>query len=184
MSQPGILLLTGGTGSGKTMVLAEILRELGSSDIQIGGMLAPGRYLDSGEKEFDLELIPGGERYFLSTRIQYKGWEAIGGFRFNPEAVEAGLKHLLSLPVRVFELYLLDEIGPFELDDLLWASAIPGLIKQQVPMIWTVRQRIIEQVCIKWKIDRPEIINLESGKREEVLIKIRTWLKQNVQELS
>lgn len=166
------------------MVLAEILRELGSSDIQIGGMLAPGRYLDSGEKEFDLELIPGGERYFLSTRIQYKGWEAIGGFRFNPEAVEAGLKHLLSLPVRVFELYLLDEIGPFELDDLLWASAIPGLIKQQVPMIWTVRQRIIEQVCIKWKIDRPEIINLESGKREEVLIKIRTWLKQNVQELS
>ena len=166
------------------MTLVEILRELESSNLQIGGILAPGRYLDSGEKEFDLKLIPGGDKYFLSTRIQYTGWEAIGGFRFNPEAVEAGLKHLLSLSMRDFHLYLLDEIGPFELENLLWASAIPGLISKQVPMIWTVRQRIIEQVCIKWKIERPEIINLESGQKEELLKKIRKWLKQNVQELS
>ncbi len=184
MPNSNILLLTGGTGSGKTKALEETMLDLDSSGLSIGGILAPGRYLGSGEKEFDLKLIPDGNEYFLSTRIQYAGWETIGGFRFNPEAITAGLNHLLSLPQKHFHLYLLDEIGPFELDGQLWAQAIPVLIKQQVPMIWTVRKRIIEQVCIKWNIDHPEIISLEDGELAEKLKEIRIWLKQNVPELS
>ena len=184
MPETKILLLTGGTGTGKTMALKQFLPELDSSGIRAGGILAPGRYLASGEKEFDLELIPGLKKYFLSTRIQYTGWQTIGGFRFNPEAVEAGLRHLKSLPLEHFHLYLLDEIGPFELDGLLWAPVIPELMDKGVPMIWTVRSSILEQVSSKWDFSHPEIISLEEGRGDETREKIRIWLRKNIQGLS
>jgi nucleoside-triphosphatase THEP1 len=179
-----ILLLTGGTGSGKTIVLKRILQELGESSVISGGILAPGRYLETNEKEFDLELIPGEEKYFLSTRIQYSGWQAIGGFRFNPEAVEAGVNHLKSLPGKQYDLYVLDEIGPFELDGLLWAAAIPDLIRAGIPMIWTVRTSLLEKVCAKWDIKDPVIITKEKGKPEKAMDEIRKWLQENIQGLS
>jgi nucleoside-triphosphatase THEP1 len=176
-----ILLLTGESGSGKTSVLAELIKDLDNSGVNAGGILAPGRFLDSGDKEFDLELIPDGRRYFLSTRNQNPGWQAIGGFRFNPEALEAGLDHLLNLHQRQFHVYLLDEIGPFELDDLVWAPAIPELIRQQLPMIWTVRRRLVDQVCHKWKVDPAEIISIDNRTSEEVLKVIGEWLKRSIQ---
>ena len=110
MKVSSILMLTGGTGTGKTTILKELLLELEKSGVRYGGILAPGRHLTTGEKEFDLEPIPGAERYFLSTRIQYTGWQAIGGFRFNPEAVDAGVRHLRALPLKPYDLYILDEL--------------------------------------------------------------------------
>ena len=184
MQGKNILLLTGGTGSGKTMALKQLLSQLDSSSIHAGGILAPGRVLASGEKEFDLELIPGPDKYFLSTRIQYTGWQAIGGFRFNPEAVEGGLQHLRSLPKKQFHLYLLDEIGPFELDGLLWAPAIPDLLDTKIPMIWTVRTRIVEEVRRKWKLTESEMVMLEEGKPDKAMDKIGLWMKENIQGLS
>ena len=171
------------TGSGKTRVLADVIKDLNASGLKAGGVMAPGRLLVSGEKEFDLELIPDGHKYFSSTRIQYPGWQAIGGFRFSPEALEAGLEHLFNLHLRQFHLHLLDEIGPFELDGQVWAPAIPGLIKQKVPMIWTVRKKIIEQVCSKWEIDPAEIVSIKNRTREEIIKKIRKWLNRSIPEL-
>lgn len=184
MRGKNILLLTGGTGSGKTMTLKKILSRLESSGIPAGGMLAPGRFLASGEKEFDLELIPGPDRYFLSTRIQYTGWQAIGGFRFNPEAVEAGLRHLRSLPQKQFHLYLLDEIGPFELDGLLWAPVIPDLLETSTPMIWTVRTRIVDRVREQWNLDESDTVLLKEGSPDKAVDEINTWMKGNIQGLS
>jgi len=179
-----ILLLSGGSGTGKTTILKNILPELNTSGVNIGGMLAPGRHLATGEKEFDLELIPGEEKYFLSTRIQYTGWEAIGGFRFNPEAVDAGLRHLRSLPRGQYDLYLLDEIGPFELEGFLWAPVIPDLINTGVPMIWTVRSSILEKVSSNWGLINPTIVTSAEGSPEEPTKQIRKWLGEHIQALS
>ena len=179
-----VILLTGETGSGKTMALQQILPELEKSGILVGGVLAPGRFPDSGPKEYDLELYPGGEKYFLSTRNKHKDWQVIGGFWFNPVAVEAGLRHLRCLPLKTFHLYLLDEIGPFELDGLLWAPKIPDLLNKGIPMIWTVRSDIIQQVCSKWELKNPDIIIQEKGQIGKTMASIRKWLKKNIQELS
>jgi nucleoside-triphosphatase THEP1 len=98
--------------------------------------------------------------------------------------VEAGLNHLRSLPQSNYQLYLLDEIGPFELDGLLWAPAIPALLDSGIPMILTVRQRLIEQVCTKWDIHHPEIISIVEGGIDKTQEKIRIWLEQNLPGLS
>jgi nucleoside-triphosphatase THEP1 len=184
MRRTNVLLLTGKTGTGKTMVLKRFLDELDPSGIRAGGILAPGRYLDSGEKEFSLELVPGDRNFPLSTRIENKDWQAIGGFYFNPETIEAGLRHLYDLARGDYHLYLLDEIGPFELEGLLWAPAIPDLLARGIPMIWTVRPGIIEKVKNKWDLAGPEIINIEEGELNNVLEKIRIWMNGYIQGLS
>jgi len=179
-----VILLTGETGSGKTLALQQTLPELEKSGVLIGGLLAPGRFPDSGGKEYDLELYPGGKKYFLSTRITQKDWQIIGDFHFNPVAVEAGLKHLRCLPLKTLHLYLLDEIGPFELNGLLWSPAIPDLLDKGIPMIWTVRYDIIQQVCSKWELKNPEIIIQEKGQIRKTIASIKKCLKKNIQELS
>jgi nucleoside-triphosphatase THEP1 len=184
MRRTNVLLLTGKTGTGKTMVLKRFLDELDPSGIRAGGILAPGRYLDSGEKEFSLELVPGGRNFPLSTRIENKDWQAIGDFYFNPEAIEAGLRHLSDLVRDEYHLYLLDEIGPFELKGLLWAPAIPDLLDRGIPMIWTVRPGIIEKVKNKWDLADPEIINIYEGRPNNILEKIRIWMNGYIQGLS
>jgi nucleoside-triphosphatase THEP1 len=152
--------------------------DLGSAGIISGGILAPGRYLDSGEKEYDLELHPVDIKCSLSSRIRYPGWQKIGGFYFNPEAIEAGLGHLYDLTQKAYQLLVVDEIGPFELDGLLWAPAIPGLLEKNEPMIWTVRNRIVYPVCDRWKLENPHIINLDEIGSESALKNIRIWFER------
>lgn len=163
--------------------MSEILQELAESGIRAGGILAPGKYNYRDEKEYDLKLYPGEKKFKLSSRKKKPGWQAIGNFWFNPQAIEAGLRHLGSLHTEQYHLYLLDEIGPFELDGLLWAKAIPALLDEGVPMIWCVRKRIIQQVCNKWNLENPEIISLEKEQREKSKGEIRIWLRKNIQEL-
>ena len=175
-----ILLLSGNTGTGKSTVLARICQELEQSGISAGGILAPGRYLDSGLKDYDLQLLPGRKKLPLSTQTENQHWISIGGFYFNPEAIYAGLSHLASLTVKRYHLCLLDEIGPFELKGLLWAPVIPDLLALGVPMIWTVRERIIERVKSKWDIPGAGIISVD----ERAVEKIRDWIGKNIPDLS
>lgn len=173
-----ILLLTGGIDKGKSTVLKRLLLDLSSASIVSGGILAPGRYLDSGEKEYDLELHPGDIKLILSSRIRYPNWKRIGGFYFNPEAIEAGIGHLYDLTQKAYQLLVVDEIGPFELDGLLWASAIPGLLEKNEPMIWTLRNRIVIPVCNKWNLDNPHIINLDEIGSESAMENIKIWFEK------
>lgn len=183
MENSSVLLLSGESGTGKTTILRSILRELKASGVNCGGMLAHGRYLATGEKEFDLELIPREQKKFLSSRIQYSGWDAIGGFWFNPEAVEAGLEHLQALPGENFDLFILDEIGPFELEGYLWAPMLPDLINTEIPMIWTVRSSILKEVSRNWGLANPEIVITTKDNPEEPIRRIKDWLKKNVTKL-
>lgn len=182
MHHSGILIITGGSGSGKSTILKNVFQGEIFSEVKPGGILAPGRYLPSGIKEFDLELIPGNEKYFLSSQTHYSGWEAIGNFWFNPPAIQAGLKHLTTLEQNHYHFYVLDEIGPFELEGLLWAQAIPGLLKKEIPMIWTIRYSLIKQVCKKWGLLNQTIVNLGNEDFYSSLFAIEKWIKKNAQD--
>ena len=179
MHSSNILLLTGKSGSGKSQILSSVLLELEPTGLKTGGILAPGRYLKNGEKVFDLELLPGDEKYFLSTRNKQSDWKAIGSFWFNPIAVEAGLKHLSVLGHQNYDLCFVDEIGPFELDGELWSSAIPILLNTGIPMIWTLRPGILDQVCLKWGLINPTIVYLSEEISPNSKSIIRDWIWKN-----
>jgi nucleoside-triphosphatase THEP1 len=176
-----VLLLTGEPGSGKTLALQALLEDLSTAGILAGGILAPGTYTDCGQKDYGLELVPRNTVYRLSSRTAYPGWQAIGGFFFNPEAVSAGLRHLSSLARKKYSLYLLDEIGPFELDGRVWAPAIPGLLRRGLPMIWTVRPRILEQVKTRWVLPDALSLRVEAGEMNTLQRKIRAWTTKYIQ---
>ncbi len=184
MQHSQVLLLTGDPGTGKTMTLKRLLPLLREAEISFAGILAPGRYPDPGEKEYDLELLPGGESFFLSTRSQRPGWHPVGGFFFNPEAIDAGLRHLQYLPAKQYDLYLLDEIGPFELEGRLWAPAIPALLDSGTPMIWTVRSRIVKRVKHRWNLDPAVVLTLKEGGSDKAEKEILSWLEKATRGLS
>ncbi len=176
MQETRIQFLTGAVNTGKTRFLEGLLPALDGSGLRTGGILAPGRYPVSGEKEYDLLLVPGRDKFALCTRILYPGWETIRDFRFNPQAIRAGLDHLLSLPLKGLHLIILDEVGPFELEGRVWAPAIPGLLKTGIPMIWTVRRNLIQPVRSQWGLGEPEILDLEQAKTHETMRHIKRWL--------
>jgi len=180
MKSTQILFVTGNTGSGKSSFLKTLRRELESAGIKSAGIISPGRYPGPGEKEYDLELVPGGKKYFLSSRNRNPEWKSIGNFWFNPRALEAGLRHLNKLNFQESDLYLLDEVGPLELDGLIWAPAIPDLLEKGIPMIWTLRQSIVGRVCEKWRIADPTIIHLFEGETSHSKSLIQIWIDENV----
>jgi nucleoside-triphosphatase THEP1 len=184
MIKSKILILTGSTGTGKTRTLEKLIDGFGKSNIRFGGILAPGRYLESGQKEFELILVPGRQRFPLSTRIPYPGWQPVGGFRFNPEALEKGLEHLQQLPGMQYQLFLLDEIGPFELEGHVWADAVPALLDTGIPMIWTVRSSLLDKVCKKWDLADPLIVRVKKDHEDENIKEIKAWLEKNIPESS
>ena len=169
-------VITGGAG----VIGTALAHALGSAGIKTAGILSPGRYLSPGKKEFDLELVPGGKKYFLSSRNSQPEWKALGNFWFNTKAVEAGLRHLTELKLQKSDLYILDEVGPFELNGLIWAPAIPDLMDKGIPMIWTLRQSILDQACKKWKLADPNIVHLSETEDNNSLSIIHTWIKENV----
>jgi nucleoside-triphosphatase len=179
MDDQAVLMLSGINGSGKTETLRRLITEIEGVEIKVGGLLAPGRFTESGSKEYDLELIPGHQIYHLSTRMHFPAWQPLGGFRFNPEAVDAGQNHLKTLIQRKYEIHILDEIGPFELEGFLWADGIPALLESKVPLICTIRPQILDEVQNHWKFLRPTIIRI-SGEKNLNIKSIIEWISRHI----
>ena len=64
--------------------------------------------------------------------------------------------------IRGTDLLVIDEIGPFELNDKIWAAAISGLCKNPCCyMLWVVRRTLVDQVKGKWNLQNAVIIDTD-----------------------
>lgn len=148
-----IFIISGEKGSGKTTFLLNILSLMQKEGFAVGGFLAlheieSDRYL--------IKNIKTNEKSLLMQRIAAFELRP-NHFKFFPAGVEMGInsmKEILNTPT---DIAIIDEIGGYELRGELWSRSFTRLVNSSVPLLFTVKDRLIDKVIAKWRIE-PSLI--------------------------
>lgn len=74
-------------------------------------------------------------------------------FEFYPQGVEMGNKCIQNLLMHPHNIAIVDEIGGYELRGELWANSFTQLLESSGPLIFTVKERLLDKVMAKWSIN-------------------------------
>lgn len=156
------LLLTGSRGSGKTTLLEQAARRLKSEGCRVAGILSPGYCNDGVRSRFDLLILDTGERLLLAERNGAEPPDSGRCYRFLPETLAAGRAALAHERIAAAEVVFVDEVGPMELRGEGWAPALERLAACGMPMVWTVRPSLVEEVRRRWNLAGARVIEAGS----------------------
>lgn len=78
-------------------------------------------------------------------------------FEFFAEGVEMGDKCIEELLAQPPDISVVDEIGGYELAGELWGDSFTQLMESSVPIFFTTKDRLLERVMKKWKIEPTHI---------------------------
>lgn len=78
-------------------------------------------------------------------------------FKFFPKGIEMGNNCIQDLLIHHPHIAVIDEIGGYELRGKLWSDSFTQLVASSVPLIFTVKERLLFKVVEKWNI-KPTLI--------------------------
>ena len=173
-----IMIITGNKGQGKTSFLNEILISLEKSNVKTSGILSRAIIENNVRVGYDILNLSTNEKAILSRTFGKPEMIRVSDFYFYPEGFEIGKKALSIEQNKDSQIIFIDEIGPWELDNQGWAPQINNLLKNSdTPMIWTVRESLVEQVIDNWSLDNPLIINVSEYHKENYFNQILDYIK-------
>jgi len=163
-----VFIVTGHQGSGKTSFLEQLIKSLESKGISLAGFLAISTSRDDDQLAYSIKNITSGEMIPLASQEFYDNWSKIGSFYFNPRAIIKGNTILADPNIHSSDLVVIDEIGPFELNDKIWSGSVTPLVSDHhTPMIWIVRKSLVGQVVEKWNLEEVIVFDIEDTSVEE-----------------
>jgi len=137
----------------------------------------------SGEEmpdTYTLKHISTGRLNPLCDRNQVADWERIGPFHFNPSALDAGKGILTHPDILNSDLIIIDEIGRFELDGMVWAASVSWLLSNAIcPLILSVRDTFTDQVIEKWDLRDVQVLDIQRSTPNEAAETIINRIKIN-----
>jgi nucleoside-triphosphatase THEP1 len=156
-----IMILTGDRGQGKSTFLSEIIQQLKTKEINVGGFIAKA-VMDNGERAgFNLVNAETGETTTLARMTGIAGMEMAGKYYLSKEGLEAGKIILSSEEADKKDLIIVDEIGFIELEGRGWAESVNRLVNEtSCNMLWVVRKDILNDVITKWNLKNPVILDV------------------------
>jgi nucleoside-triphosphatase THEP1 len=167
-SKPFVVILTGAVGEGKTNLLAAVAGMLEEKNIPAGGILSPA-IIENGQRAgYDLMRIPGGEREKFSRISGPPGLTKVGKFTFYASGLDFGKEALDPGNNRNSKIIMVDEIGPWELEEEGWAGSVNSLLKTHIPMVWVVRETLVEKVIDEWNLTNYKIFRVSGTTAEEI----------------
>lgn len=149
--KPGLTLVTGPRGSGKTSWCMELIEQARSFGLRPGGLISPAVFENGQKTGIDLLDLTTGERRHLA----YRRGNAIGDlwtsdWQLVAETLEWGNSVLERL--KVYDLFVLDEVGPLEFDH--GVGFIQGLeivaSRKNIPSFITVRPSLLPIAQLYW----------------------------------
>jgi len=183
MNKPGIVIITGEIHQGKTTLAGEVVSALLERNIRIAGFLSIAVIGDGIRTGYNLFDIETKELTELCSIIADKSRLNIGQYYFNNQALAKGLKLLSADNLKDKQLIVIDEIGPLELNNKGWCSAIENLTRSiTIPQLWVVRKSIIKKITRKWNIGNAYIFDITKSSILEVENKIKEILFQEEQK--
>ena len=100
-------------------------------------------------------------------------------FKFFPEGIEMGnncIKKLLMYPP---DIAIVDEIGGYELRGELWSSSFTQLIDSSIPLMFSVKDRLLGKVLSKWNIEPTHVFSsADFNNPKEAFVRIKSYLSK------
>ncbi|MBK7175510.1 MAG: hypothetical protein IPH84_20355 [Bacteroidales bacterium] len=154
-----VILISGDRQQGKTTYVSELVNRLKNKQVKMIGFLATGVHEGDQRIGFDLLDIASAETVPL-CRLEKKGdQQNYHRYRFFDEALLKGKEILNSDDA---QLVVIDEVGPYELQNEGWATSIQNICqKQRSIQIWTVRKHLIERIAATWPVGEVYVVDIE-----------------------
>ncbi len=175
MKKGKVFILTGAQGAGKTGRLIEVIDILLDAGIFVHGFYAKGYWDKNVRSRFDLVDIQSGKSALLCSDKLRKSFDLYGRFYFNPETINWGNKLLLTESGRQKILAVIDEVGRFEVNGLVWASALEKVLEKQFPVLLVIRDIFVDDVIRKFGFVPDLIFSVETD-AGDISRQIRTVL--------
>ena len=164
------VIVTGGTGSGKTTLTAAVVERLRARGARVAGILAPGYLAEGRRTGFDIVNLATGERKPLAREEvhvagRHPRWSR---FAFSPEGLALG-RRALAEDARGADVVVIDEVGPFELSGGGWADALDALVATpSSAMLLVVRESVVDAVRAKWGSMESVVYDRASASPDEI----------------
>ena len=160
MVKNNVIIITGNKGEGKTTKLQRIVKLIKKEKISMTGFLAYADLKDGDRNGYTLVDIVSSKSIILCSNEPCSTYEKIGRFYFNPLAIKFGQKLLNTNPVEK-TLIVIDEVGPFELQNKIWYDSLVyqlGIPKNVILLI--VRTKLVDEIIRKFEITNTNIYKL------------------------
>ena len=164
-----VFIVTGDVGEGKTTFVTELIEILKLNSIKIAGFIAPSIFENNIKKGFLITNIKTQCSKLLCMNEYINGFFNIGKFYFNPEGINMGVELIQPENIKEDNLVVIDEVGIFELDNLVWSESIDNLIKKTSKnLLLIVREGLLENVIEKWQIKNYTLINIRASNIDNI----------------
>jgi nucleoside-triphosphatase THEP1 len=164
-----VTILTGKIGQGKSGMLEALVKVLQEKGYRIGGIVSPCRMEEGHRTGYDLVDVATGKRTFLSGVEEDEGMIHVGRFYFSTEGIAFGKKALSLENVSSSDFIVVDEIGPWELENQGWAPSITTIfLKTDIPMIWCVRESIVDRVIESWELTQYRVFHVADSDLSDI----------------
>ena len=82
-------------------------------------------------------------------------------FWFNPLALRSGEKIIQNAPESKADFLIIDELGPLELNELVWYSSIKGIVGRfNKTLIICIRKGLVNEIIFKFDLPRPRVLDI------------------------
>jgi len=143
------VLLTGVSGSGKTSILANVIKLARDRGLTVGGFISPAVYENGENVGADILNVYSGRRAIISRkkdRADFDG-EPVCEYLLNRDGIQLGEA---ALRRTACDLIIIDEIGPYELKGGGYMREASKVIGSQVKKVVVVRPRLVKNFLEKF----------------------------------
>ncbi|MCB0283944.1 MAG: hypothetical protein KDF60_15270 [Calditrichaeota bacterium] len=156
-----VFIVSGNIGEGKTSSIEELVQNLKSQNIKIGGIFSPRIMEDDETIGYDIIDISTNRREIFLRKTNSDQHDKIGNYSIFENGLQAGIKALDQSINDTRQLVVIDEVGKLELSDKGWAANINHWLHySDADLLISVRSSFTEQVIQKWNLKNYTIFNV------------------------
>lgn len=158
-----VAIISGAIHSGKTTLLKQLVPIFQKQGLKAGGFFCPAVFDNGVRQGYDIADLEEKQRLPLG-RKNVSGNFLIGDYYFLQQGMDYGFSLLEDGNVDDLAIVVIDEIGPWEISGHGWAKCIPALLqKNNLLMIWVVRENILDAVIQRWNLTDVIVINTSNA---------------------
>lgn len=143
-----IFIISGEKKAGKTLFLEKLTIALSITGYKLKGFCSQH---DEVTDSYHIRNIQTHERILLMTRTGEPD-EKPGHFQINESGIQAGIRWLEPDENDDTSILVLDEIGYYELNRMVWHELFSNAVKSSNSLIFTTKTRYLSEIIRKWRI--------------------------------